>query len=63
MAAIDGLLPAPPDSDSGLSSECRRILEVIDALPPDEREAFDLCGCRGCRRSRPRKCSVLCRER
>ena len=46
-AAIDGLLPAPPDSDSGLSSECRRIIAVIDALPPDEREAFDLVRLQG----------------
>jgi RNA polymerase sigma-70 factor (ECF subfamily) len=38
----EGLLPAPASSDSGLSPEGRRMLEVIDALPEDEREAFDL---------------------
>jgi RNA polymerase sigma factor (sigma-70 family) len=47
MAAIDGLLPAPPGSDSGLSSECRRIIAAIDALPPEEREAFDLVRLQG----------------
>jgi RNA polymerase sigma factor (sigma-70 family) len=39
----DGLVPAPASSsDSGLSPECRRMLEAIDSLPQDEREAFDL---------------------
>ena len=47
LAAIDGMLPAPPESDSGLSSECRRIMNVIDALPADEREAFDLVRLQG----------------
>ena len=47
MAAIDGFLPAPPGSDSGLSSECRRIIEVIEDLPPDEREVFDLVRLQG----------------
>src|SRR5947208_7010723 len=36
----DGLVPAPASSDSGLSPEGRRILDVIDALPADEQEAF-----------------------
>jgi RNA polymerase sigma-70 factor (ECF subfamily) len=47
VAAIDGLVPAPPASDSGLSSECRRIIGVIDSLPPDEREVFDLVRLQG----------------
>jgi RNA polymerase sigma-70 factor (ECF subfamily) len=41
------LVPAPPESDSGLSSEGRRILEAIDGLPGEEREAFDLVKIQG----------------
>jgi RNA polymerase sigma-70 factor (ECF subfamily) len=41
------LLPAPTDSDSGLSSEGRRILEAIESLPGAEREAFDLVKIQG----------------
>jgi RNA polymerase sigma-70 factor (ECF subfamily) len=41
------LVPAPPDSDSGLSSEGQRILEAIDSLPGEEREAFDLVKIQG----------------
>jgi RNA polymerase sigma-70 factor (ECF subfamily) len=47
VAAIDGLLPGPPGSDSGLTPECRRMIEAIDALPADEREAFDLVRIQG----------------
>lgn len=47
VAAVDGLLPAVPGSDSGLTLECRRIIEAIDALPPDEREVFDLVRMQG----------------
>jgi RNA polymerase sigma factor (sigma-70 family) len=43
------LVPAPPESDSGLSSEGRRILEAIDSLPGEEREAFDLVKIQGMR--------------
>jgi RNA polymerase sigma-70 factor (ECF subfamily) len=43
----DGLYPTPPDSGSGLSPDGRRMLEGIDALPPDEREAFDLVRVQG----------------
>ena len=43
----DGLLPAPPASDSGLSPASRRMIEAIDGLPPDEREAFDLVRVQG----------------
>jgi RNA polymerase sigma-70 factor (ECF subfamily) len=35
-------VPAPASSGSGLSPVGRRILEAIDRLPVDEREAFDL---------------------
>ena len=38
----EGLFPAPASSDSGLSPDGRRMLEAIDGLPADEREAFDL---------------------
>ena len=43
----DGLVPAPPGSDSGLSPEGRRMLEAIDRLPEGEREAFDLVRIQG----------------
>jgi RNA polymerase sigma-70 factor (ECF subfamily) len=43
----DGLVPAPAASDSGLSPQGRRMLEVIDDLPGDEREAFDLVRIQG----------------
>jgi RNA polymerase sigma factor (sigma-70 family) len=46
-AAIDWPLPAPPDSDSALSSDCRRIMAVIEDLPTDEREVFDLVRLQG----------------
>ena len=40
-------VPAPVSSDSGLSRDGRRILEAIDSLPEDEREAFDLVRIQG----------------
>ena len=43
----EGLLPAPASSDSGLSPDGRRMLEAIDSLPEDEREAFDLVRIQG----------------
>src|SRR4029077_19211450 len=43
----EGLVPAPPGSDSGLSPEGRRILEAIESLPGEEREAFDLVKIQG----------------
>jgi RNA polymerase sigma-70 factor (ECF subfamily) len=43
----EGQLPAPANSDSGLSPDGRRMLEVIDSLPEDEREAFDLVRIQG----------------
>src|SRR6516165_7637382 len=43
----EGLLPAPASSDSCLSPDGRRMLEAIDGLPEDEREAFDLVRIQG----------------
>src|SRR5215467_8558176 len=43
----EGLVPAPAGSDSSLSPEARRMLEAIDSLPEDEREAFDLVRIQG----------------
>jgi RNA polymerase sigma factor (sigma-70 family) len=40
-------VPAPASNDSGLSDEGRRMLEAIDQLPDDEREAFDLVRIQG----------------
>jgi RNA polymerase sigma-70 factor (ECF subfamily) len=38
---------APASSGSGLSTDARRMLEVIEGLPEDEREVFDLVGIQG----------------
>src|SRR5262245_55831710 len=43
----EGQLPAPASSGSGLSRDGRRMLEAIDGLPEDEREAFDLVRIQG----------------
>ncbi len=43
----EGLVPAPPSSGSVLTPDARRILEAIDALPADEREAFNLVRIQG----------------
>jgi RNA polymerase sigma-70 factor (ECF subfamily) len=43
----EGLFPEPASSDSGLSPDGRRMLETIDSLPEDEREAFDLVRIQG----------------
>jgi RNA polymerase sigma-70 factor (ECF subfamily) len=43
----DELVPAPASSGSGLTPNGRRILEAIDRLPDDEREAFDLVRIQG----------------
>ena len=42
----DGV-PAPASSGSGLTPDARRILEAIDGLPADEREAFCLVRVQG----------------
>ena len=41
--------PAIPSASaaSGLSPDARRMLEVIEGLPEDEREVFDLVGIQG----------------
>ena len=43
----DGWAPAPESSASELSTEGRRILEVIDNLPDPEREVFGLVRIQG----------------
>ena len=43
----EGLVPAPVGSGSGLSPNGRRMLEAIDSLPEDEREAFGLVRIQG----------------
>jgi RNA polymerase sigma factor (sigma-70 family) len=40
-------VPAPASSSSGLSEDGCRMLEAIDKLPEDEREAFDLVRIQG----------------
>src|SRR5215468_523691 len=47
MEVGDGQPLAPANSDSCLSPDCLRILEAIDNLPEDEREAFDLVRMQG----------------
>ena len=46
-ALREGLVPAPASTGSGLSPEGRRLLDAIDGLPEDEREAFDLVRIQG----------------
>ena len=41
------LVASPASTDSGLSPDGRRMLEVIEGLPEDEREVFDLVGIQG----------------
>jgi RNA polymerase sigma factor (sigma-70 family) len=43
----EGTVAAPARSDSQLTPAVRRMLEVIDSLPEDEREAFDLVRIQG----------------
>jgi len=45
--AESGIVAAPASMDSGLSPDARRMLEVIEGLPEDEREVFDLIGIQG----------------
>jgi RNA polymerase sigma-70 factor (ECF subfamily) len=42
-----GVVAPPASTDSGLSPDGRRMLEVIEGLPEDEREVFDLVGIQG----------------
>jgi RNA polymerase sigma-70 factor (ECF subfamily) len=43
----EGSVPAPASSGSGLTPKGRRMLEAIDNLPEDEREAFGLVRVQG----------------
>jgi RNA polymerase sigma-70 factor (ECF subfamily) len=43
----EALVPDPASSGSGLSPDGRRMLEAIEGLPDDEREAFDLVRIQG----------------
>jgi RNA polymerase sigma-70 factor (ECF subfamily) len=43
----EGLVPAPPSSGSGLTPNGRRMLEAVEHLPEDEREAFGLVRIQG----------------
>jgi RNA polymerase sigma factor (sigma-70 family) len=43
----EGLAPAAPSSGSALGPDARRILEAIEDLPEEEREAFDLVRIQG----------------
>ena len=47
-ALAESGVAAPPDSTaSGFSPDARRILDVIEGLPEDEREVFELVGIQG----------------
>jgi RNA polymerase sigma-70 factor (ECF subfamily) len=45
--ADTGVMAPPVSTISGLSPDGRRILEVIEGLPEDEQEVFDLVGIQG----------------
>jgi RNA polymerase sigma-70 factor (ECF subfamily) len=45
--AESGVAAAPASTGSSLSPDARRILEVIEGLPEDEREVFELVGIQG----------------
>jgi RNA polymerase sigma-70 factor (ECF subfamily) len=45
--AESGVAAPPASADSRLSPGARRILEVIEGLPEDEREVFELVGIQG----------------
>jgi RNA polymerase sigma factor (sigma-70 family) len=47
MTLDEEKVPAPPSSDSVLTTDGRRMLEAIDALPEDEREVFGLVRIQG----------------
>src|SRR4051794_26288054 len=46
-AILEGQAVAPGSSDSGLTPGGRRIIEVIENLPAEERDAFDLVRIQG----------------
>ena len=43
----EGLVPAPANSESGITPDGRRMLEAIDKLPENEREVFGLVRLQG----------------
>ena len=43
----EGLVPAPANSESGITPDGGRMLEAIDNLPEDEREVFGLVRLQG----------------
>ena len=43
----EGLVPAPASSESGLTTDSRRMLAAIAGLPEEEREAFELVRIQG----------------
>jgi RNA polymerase sigma-70 factor (ECF subfamily) len=47
VALGEGDVPDPASSASGLTPEGRRMLDAIEGLPEDEREAFDLVRIQG----------------
>src|SRR6266851_6489417 len=47
MELQEGVVPAPSSSGSGLTPNGRRMLEAIDKLPEEEREAFGLVRVQG----------------
>jgi RNA polymerase sigma-70 factor (ECF subfamily) len=49
--AESGVAAAPASTASGLSPDGRRILDLIEGLPEDEREVFDLVGVQGLTRA------------
>jgi RNA polymerase sigma-70 factor (ECF subfamily) len=44
---VEGLVPSPLSSVSGLSPDGLRMLQAIEELPEDEREVFDLVRIQG----------------
>jgi RNA polymerase sigma-70 factor (ECF subfamily) len=44
---LDGMVPTAPASDSGLTPVGRHMIDRIEALPAEEREAFDLVRIQG----------------
>jgi RNA polymerase sigma-70 factor (ECF subfamily) len=49
--AESGVAASPASTASGLSPDGRRVLEVIEGLPEDEREVFDLVVVQGLTRA------------
>jgi RNA polymerase sigma-70 factor (ECF subfamily) len=47
MLAESGVAASPASMDSPLNTDARRMLEVIEGQPEDEREVFDLIGILG----------------